>query len=57
MGFVVTDATVYVNYRCEECGAEGDVSQEGDEFVGNTFGLTDFQCPVCGADLEEDDEY
>lgn len=57
MGFVTTGATVYAHYECEYCGAEGDVSQEGDEFVGGTYGLLDVQCENCGADLEEDNDY
>lgn len=44
---------VVKQFECEHCGAEGKVTLKGDDFQFEDIVC----CPVCGADIYEEEDY
>lgn len=48
-------AIIYIHWECDSCGASGDTSVDGDEYVNDMYSVTNFYCEVCGEEIEHDD--
>lgn len=56
MPYTVLGGILEVQYKCGFCGHEDEASSgEVDEYVGNMFTVSVFQCEKCGANLAHDD--
>lgn len=53
--FLPESASINIEYYCENCGAEGEQQVAGDVYLDNTFGVDNFECPICGETLEEEE--
>jgi transcription elongation factor Elf1 len=56
MGYTINNAVLDVVYECPKCGHCGSVEIEGEEYVGNMFGLYSVSCEECGYSMYADEE-
>ena len=55
MGYWINNAVLDVGYECPRCGYHGETQIEGDEFVGNMFGLVSLTCEKCGYEMYDEE--